>query len=223
MERIKVSWISTLIILLGAYNMVSGLISIPFEGFLFKILTRSIIIFSGFSTLLTGFVLTLIGYGLYRRIRLAWKIAIILLTISFVANLFTDINIVGAVFSMIFLWILYSKREKFTKSFGITLDVRYLMALWIIIFVLIYGIAGASYLGDQFNPPISTLIQALYYTVITSTTVGYGDFVPVTDQARLFAVSLIFLGVGTFLSAVVLIIQPIMKELEKVVTKWSKR
>ncbi len=85
-----------------------------------------------------------------------------------------------------------------------------------------YGIAGAYFLGEQFNPPISTLIQALYYTGITSTTVGYGDFVPVTDQARLFAVSLIFLGVGTFLSAVVLIIKPIMKELEKTVEKWTK-
>ena len=222
MERIKASWISLFIIVLGAYNIISGIISIPVEGFLANVLTKSIMIFSGFSALLTGFVLTLIGYGLYRKLRLALKIATLLLIVSVVVNLFTGIDIIGIIFSGLMLCLLYSKRHEFIKPIGITFNARYLMAIWVIFFVLVYGIAGAYFLGEQFKPPIKTLIQALYYTVITATTVGYGDFVPITDQARLFTVTLIFLGVGTFLSALVLIIQPLMKELEKAMLRWNK-
>jgi voltage-gated potassium channel len=41
--------------------------------------------------------------------------------------------------------------------------------------------------------------DALYLTVTTLSTVGYGDVVPVTDAGRLFAVVLIVVGVGTAL------------------------
>ncbi len=153
---------------------------------------------------------------------MAWRVATILLVISFFVNLFEGLNIIGMALSGIFLFLLYSKRKGFVKPLGMALNVRYLMAVWIIAFVLFYGITGAYFLGEHFKPPISTYVQALYYTVITATTVGYGDFVPITDQARLFAVSLILLGVGTFLSAVVLVIQPLIKEMEKVMATWAR-
>jgi voltage-gated potassium channel len=162
------------------------------------------------------------GYGLFKGFRLAWRIVTILLVISFFVNLFEGLNVIGMALSGVFLILLYSKRGQFVKPLGVALNVRYLMAVWIMAFVLFYGTFGGYFLGEHFRPPITTFIQALYYTVITATTVGYGDFVPNTDQARLFAVSLILLGVGTFLSAIVLIIQPFMKEVEKIMATWVK-
>ncbi|MHB8767053.1 MAG: potassium channel family protein [Deferrisomatales bacterium] len=44
-----------------------------------------------------------------------------------------------------------------------------------------------------------SLVDALYFTVVTVATVGYGDITPATDGGKLLAVVLILAGVGTFL------------------------
>lgn len=40
------------------------------------------------------------------------------------------------------------------------------------------------------------VIDALYFSVITLTTVGYGDFTPQTDFGKLFTIFYIFIGIG---------------------------
>jgi len=40
-------------------------------------------------------------------------------------------------------------------------------------------------------------IDALYFSVITLTTIGYGDFSPQTDAGKLFTVFYILIGLGT--------------------------
>lgn len=45
-------------------------------------------------------------------------------------------------------------------------------------------------------------IDALYFSVVTVATVGYGDIHPVTPAGRLLAVAVILTGVGTFLYVV---------------------
>ncbi|MEM3839019.1 MAG: NAD-binding protein [Candidatus Micrarchaeaceae archaeon] len=76
--------------------------------------------------------------------------------------------------------------------------------------VLAYGITGTYVLGTRgdfrgFSKSQDTLINATYYTVVTLSTVGYGDIVPATPIAKLFVVSLILIGLGVFLSAVAVI------------------
>jgi len=46
------------------------------------------------------------------------------------------------------------------------------------------------------------LLDSLYATATTISTVGYGDFAPVTAKGRLFTIFLIVIGVGTMLYAV---------------------
>jgi len=41
-----------------------------------------------------------------------------------------------------------------------------------------------------------TRIQAFYFSVVTITTVGYGDFAPTTDASRLFTAIYILVGVS---------------------------
>ena len=45
-------------------------------------------------------------------------------------------------------------------------------------------------------------IDSLYFSTITLTTVGYGDFSPQTDGGKLFTIFYIMLGVGIILSFV---------------------
>ena len=45
-----------------------------------------------------------------------------------------------------------------------------------------------------------TLIQSLYFSVVTLTTVGYGDFTPTSDYSRIFTIVYIFIGLGVLVA-----------------------
>lgn len=73
---------------------------------------------------------------------------------------------------------------------------------------MIYGVLGAFLLGAGFAPPIANLTSALYFTVVTMSTVGYGDIVPQSNQARLLVISLIVLGLTVFVTALTTVVGP---------------
>jgi voltage-gated potassium channel len=77
--------------------------------------------------------------------------------------------------------------------------------------VLILGVAGSFWmLEHEANPSCDSFLDALYFAVATSTTVGYGDIVPVTTPGRVLAIfamlggTAIFVGyAGVFASSVI--------------------
>ncbi len=87
---------------------------------------------------------------------------------------------------------------------------------------LLFGMAGAKKLGDQFAPPIHGWSEALYFTVSTISTNG-SEYSPLSDSARSFVVVLILLGVGTFLSAVVVLFLPFLeRRLERIAQRLQR-
>ena len=48
----------------------------------------------------------------------------------------------------------------------------------------------------QFEPTINTWVDAYYFTVITLTTIGYGDFSPTIPLTKLFTTVYVFIGLG---------------------------
>jgi voltage-gated potassium channel Kch len=46
------------------------------------------------------------------------------------------------------------------------------------------------------------VVDALYFSVITLTTVGYGDFAPKTDAGKLFTAAYVLVGIGILLAFV---------------------
>ena len=45
-----------------------------------------------------------------------------------------------------------------------------------------------------------TIIQALYFSIVTLTTVGYGDFAPTTAGTQIFTIFYILTGIGIFVA-----------------------
>ena len=45
-----------------------------------------------------------------------------------------------------------------------------------------------------------TVIESLYFSVVTLTTVGFGDFTPSTPGAQIFTIFYIFSGIGVFVA-----------------------
>ncbi len=80
--------------------------------------------------------------------------------------------------------------------------------------VLVYGVLGTYILGQSgnFNVAISSPIEALYFTIVTISTVGYGDIVPVTEAGRIFVIILIISGLSIFLSAVTVLSSDFLSE-----------
>jgi voltage-gated potassium channel len=88
--------------------------------------------------------------------------------------------------------------------------------------LLLYSTFGAYYLGNEFKPKITNLIDALYYSMVTMSTVGYGDIIPQTPEARLFAVSIIVLGVAVFATSLTAVIAPFVSQsLQRIVNRKS--
>jgi voltage-gated potassium channel len=154
----------------------------------------------------------MIGYGLLLRYRTFWLVAILILSFAAVVNALRE-NIIGMILSSFLLAYLYVKREYFSRELPFKLQQHHIAAIWIIIAVLFYGTTASFHIGNQYNPAIESPIQALYYTIITISTVGYGDYIPKTDVARLFTISLIIIGVGCFLTAITILFQPLIKKI----------
>ncbi len=63
---------------------------------------------------------------------------------------------------------------------------------------LLYLVALILFTGTLFYHFVEgwRWLDALYFSVITLTTVGYGDFAPKTDAGKLFTIVYIFIGLG---------------------------
>lgn len=66
--------------------------------------------------------------------------------------------------------------------------------LLILLVVLVAGTSGYYFL---WNEPGSTIVDALYMTVITITTVGYGEVKPLDDVGRVFTMIISVAGIGS--------------------------
>lgn len=90
-------------------------------------------------------------------------------------------------------------------------DENYRDLLITTIIILVIGTFTYNYLEGW------TYIDSLYFSVVTLTTIGYGDFTPQTDAGKLFTILYIVVGIGMILSFINTIYNHFtnMKEQEK--------
>lgn len=62
--------------------------------------------------------------------------------------------------------------------------------------VILWSSAGIYLLEKEINSSVSTFADAIWWAVVTTTTVGYGDISPVSTGGRLLAVILMITGIG---------------------------
>lgn len=159
--------------------------------------------------------------GLLLRSRLAWSMAV-LLVIAAVASLVFGLHhsIPTLIYFSLLLLALLLAWQRFDRS---SLAASTLFAFTFVAMLIMYATMGSYYLGAEFTPPIKDLVTALYYALITMSTVGYGDIVPRTPEARLFAVSVVVLGVAVFATSLTAVIAPMMKRsLQRIVNHRAR-
>ncbi len=72
---------------------------------------------------------------------------------------------------------------------------------------MFYWVLGVIGLGTWFYARFEhwRWLDALYFTVTTLTTVGYGDFSPKTDAGKIFTIFYIFVGIGLLSGFIILL------------------
>ncbi|MDG5774884.1 NAD-binding protein [Haloarculaceae archaeon H-GB2-1] len=144
-----------------------------------------------------AFIVGGLTVGLQRRVRLAWYGTVVALPMIALLPLLTadstDIPLLLA--TMVAFPLVVYNRGKFDKP--IDLSPFQTAALTAFVAVQIYGTLGTYAMRDRYTG-IASVTDAFYYIIVTGTTVGYGDATPTDPLTKLFTVSVIVLGTGSF-------------------------
>ena len=100
-----------------------------------------------------------------------------------------------------------------------------LIAALSVVFALTFGIVGSYLLRREFDT-IETWTDAVYFSVVTFSTLGYGDILPQTPNARIFTTLVVVVGLSSFVTALTVLVGPMLEERMKgvftVMTRFQK-
>jgi len=127
-------------------------------------------------------------------LRVAWLLSLLAGAIGLATRLQSEMPVEIWLFSYDFVLMcsMLASHRQFDRS---NVRIGTLVALVSVLVLFGYAVFGAYHMGDQFSPNIDTLSDAAYVSVVTMSTVGFGDFTPTTPETRLFLVSIILLSI----------------------------
>ncbi len=165
---------------------------------------------AGFTGTMTGFVMFTSAYGLRRRYRVGWLSTIILLPITAIQGLVQSsvLSFPLVVLSGVALPFVLVNRGYFTRRVDLTMAQTASLAA--VVGVQVYGTVGAYTLREEFEG-VSTILDAFYFTLVTASTVGYGDITASTQVGRLFSMSVLLTGVASFGAAAGTLLGPLIE------------
>lgn len=157
------------------------------------------------SQIVLGGLLVMVGIGLLWRLAVAWSFAVVIMTITVATNLIQEKWQFSLFLPGIVLFASLAFRKKFDRRAPAA---SFLFSLASMFAVTAYGSYGSLLLGRGFEPKISDIATAFYFTVVTLSTVGYGNTAPASLEARMFVVSLIVVGLSMFATITASVIGP---------------
>ncbi|SHH52074.1 NAD-binding protein [Halobaculum gomorrense] len=167
-------------------------------------------VLAGFTGAITGFLLLVAAYGLRQRLRAGWYAALVLLPLTALQGLVgsTTIGLLLALVSVVAMLALALDRAPFSEEIDLT------PTQWAAIAGLIgalgYSTAGAYALNDQFTN-LDSITDAVYFSIVTASTVGYGDVTPTSALAKWFAMSALVVNVAAFAVALGVLFTPMIE------------
>ncbi|GAA0193740.1 NAD-binding protein [Halobaculum roseum] len=162
---------------------------------------------AGFTGAITGFLLLIAAYGLRRQLRAGWYAALVLLPLTALQGLVgsTRVGLLLALLSVVSVLVLAANRRPFSEEIDLT--ATQWAALAGLVGSLGYSTAGAYALNEEFTN-LATVTDAVYFSVVTASTVGYGDVTPTSPLAKWFAMSALVLNVAAFAVALGVLFTP---------------
>jgi voltage-gated potassium channel len=167
-----------------------------------------------FTAVLTGFLLLVTAYTLRKRLEIGWYAALVLLPLSALQGLLlvSGYSLPLVALSLAALPGVAFNRSAFDRETRLSMGQQ--AALVALVGSLAYGTAGVWFLREQFSPEaIQNPVDALYFAVVTASTVGYGDVTPTAGStvARLFTLSYLVVGIASFTAALGTLLGPALE------------
>ncbi|AFK20309.1 potassium channel protein [Haloferax mediterranei ATCC 33500] len=156
---------------------------------------------------LTGFLLLVSVFGLRRRLRAAWYLTVILLPVTAAQGLIQSPERAAVLVGLSGVSLALSLFNYRAFDRALDLTVTQLSALLAIAGAQTYATVGTYALREDFNG-VETVFDAFYYSLVTGSTVGYGDVTPNTFFAKLFALSALLVTVSSFAVALGVLLTP---------------
>lgn len=158
--------------------------------------------------LVLGVGLQVIALGLILKARIAWAFSLVLLIGIGTFGILGDGGRAGlGIYTLVLVIALIVYWRRFDRA---SVTAGSLFALVSVLSLLIYAVFGTLYLGNEFNPPVTEAGTAFYFSIVSMSTVGYGDITPHTITARLFTASIIILGITVFATSISAIAGPVI-------------
>ncbi len=198
--------VAILSIITGIVNIGATEVSGPLAPFVPEIVART----AGFTGTMTGFLMLLSVYGLQRGYRAAWYSAMVLLPITGLQGLAQSslLSLPLVAVSVLAMPTVLVNRPYFDRALGLSLT--QLASLAAIVAVQAYGTVGTYALREEFAD-VDTILDAFYFTLVTASTVGYGDISATTQFGRLFSMSVVLTGVASFGVALGTLLGPLIE------------
>mgnify|MGYP000423857443 CR=1 FL=1 len=198
--------VAILSIITGIINISSTGVSGPLAMYVPEIAART----AGFTGTMTGFLMGGSVYGLHRGYRVAWYSTIVLLPITAVQGLVQSslLSLPLVAVSVLAMPAVLLHRQFFDRAVDLTMT--QLASLAAILAVQAYGTVGTYALREEFDE-VETVLDAFYFTLVTASTVGYGDLTATSQFGRLFSMSVLLTGVASFAVALGTLLGPLIE------------
>lgn len=97
------------------------------------------------------------------------------------------------------------RHHNFMLSYGYSLVLSFFRPVTIFLFfisssIILLSSVGFYLLEKDTNPKMTSLLDSIYFTVATMTTVGYGDITPHSAPGKILAIVMMIVGAGFFVS-----------------------
>lgn len=165
---------------------------------------------SGAHRMVSGVFMVIMSVGLALRSRLAWVVVTLLMIGNIIVWLTSsDTHLLLGLLELVLLAALTIFRAQFSHT---SIAAASIFSVGSLVLVTAYGVLGSLMMGGEFSQPVTDLETAFYFTIVTMSTVGYGDIYPTTPSARLYVISLIILGLTVFTTAVSTVLLPFLQK-----------
>ena len=177
---------------------------------------------SGLLSVLMGLLMIALGKGLYEGRHRSWVMATVTLALIIANNLYRGTTPQTVILSGLLLVALILFRGHFRLGSDTKLNYAQVASLVSVVFALGYSIGGVYLMREEFGG-VTSWVDAVYFTFVTFSTVGYGDLLPATDNAKIFVMSMIVIGLASFATALTVLLGPMIERQMKGVMNLMSR
>jgi voltage-gated potassium channel len=210
---------SSVIISNALYIFVTSIYPLISNEHISSILSRPIFYLNIISQEIFAYSLLSLGLALLGRSRGVWIATLVNLGLILISNIWLHTIYHSNLLIVINIVLLILNFRYFDKPLYLSSGLAF--AIEFVIFALCYGVFGSYLLRGEFKN-LNTISDAIYYSIVTYSTVGYGDIYPATNTAKYFVISMIIMGLVMFTSGITLIIYMFNNKLKHLLFNINK-